>query len=95
MTITSLLLHSHKKRRYSLKTRAVLLIFSLEISGVAVQSIHQKTTKNSNFCEENDFEAVLAILSCYEHGAKASEAVQKIATDQKEYCKCSLCVIIF
>ena len=97
MTITSLLLRSHKKRRYSLKTRAVLLIFSLEleISGVAVQSIHQKTTKNSNFCEENDFEAVLAILSCYEHGAKASEAVQKIATDQKGYCKCSLCVIIF
>ena len=59
----------------------------LEISGVALQSIHQKTTKNSNFCEENDFEAVLAILSCYEHGAKASEAVQKIATDQKEYRK--------
>ena len=97
MTITSLLLHSHKKRRDSLETRAVLLIFSLEleISGVAVQSIHQKTTKNSNFCEENDFEAVLATFRCYEHGAKASEAVQKIATDQKGYCKCSLCVIIF
>ena len=24
----------------------------------------------------------------------ASEAVQKIATDKKEYCKCSSCVII-
>ena len=34
--------HSHKKRKDSLETRAVLLIFSLElrISGVAVQGIH-------------------------------------------------------
>ena len=89
MTITSLLLHSHKKQRDNLETRAVLLIFSLEreIFGVALQSIHQKTTKTSNFCKENDFEAVLATFRCYEHGAKASEAVQKIDTDQKEYRK--------
>ena len=57
-----------------------------------------KTTKNGDFHEEllseNDIEAVLATLCCYDHGAKASGAVQKIATDQKEYCKCSLCVII-
>ena len=45
-------------------------------------------------CSKNDFEAVLATMYCYEHGAKASEEVQKIATDQKEYRKCSLCVII-
>ena len=38
---------------------------------------------------ENDFEAVLATFCCYGHGAKASEAAQKIATDQKEYRKCS------
>ena len=83
MTITSLLLHSHKKRRYSLKTRAVLLIFSLEleISGVAVQSIHQKTTKNSNFCSKNDLEAGLVTFCCYDHYAKPSEEVQMIATD--------------
>ena len=31
---------------------------------------------------------------CYDHGAKASEAVQKIAADQKEYRKCFLCFII-
>ena len=39
--------HSHKKRKDSLETRAVLLIFSLEleISGVAVQSIHQNSKK--------------------------------------------------
>ena len=43
--------HSHKKRNDSLETRAVLLIFSLEleISGVAVQSIHQNS-KNGDFC---------------------------------------------
>ena len=77
------------------------MIFSLEpkMSGVAAQSIHQnKTTKNGGFCEEllseNDFEAVLSTFSCYDHGTNASEAVQKIATDQKEYHKCSLCVII-
>ena len=56
-----------------------------------------KTAKNGDFCEEllseNDFEAVLATFCCYDHGAKASEAVQKITTDQKEYCKCSSCVI--
>ena len=50
--------------------------------------------KNGNFCEEllseNGFEVVLVTFCCYDHGAKASEAVQKIATDQKEYRKCSL-----
>ena len=55
-------------------------------------------SKNGNFCEEqlseNDFEAVLATFYCYKHGAKVSEAVQKIAKDQKEYRKCSLCVIV-
>ena len=57
-----------------------------------------KTTENDNFCEdllsENDFEAVLTTFCCYDHGAKTSEAVQKITTDEKEYRKCSLCVII-
>ena len=54
--------------------------------------------KNGQFCEElrreNDFESVLASFCCYDYGAKASEAVQKIATDQKEYRKCSSCVTI-
>ena len=40
------------------------------------------------------FEAALGTFCCYDHEAKVSEAVQKIAADQKEYCKCSLCVII-
>ena len=48
--------------------------------------------KNGDFCEEllskNDFETGLTTFCYYDHGVKASEAVQKIATDQKEYCKC-------
>ena len=80
-------------------TPAVRLIFflELEISGLALQGMHQKA-KNDAFCYEllikNDFEAVLVTFCCYDHGAKASKEVQKIATDQKEYRKCSLCVII-
>ena len=41
-------------------------------------------TENGNFCEEllgeNDFEAVLVNFCCYEYGANASEAAQKIST---------------
>ena len=39
--------HSHKKRKDSLETQAVLLIFSLklEVTGVAVQTIHQNSEK--------------------------------------------------
>ena len=45
---------------------------------------------------ENNFEAALATFYCYDfRDFKASEAVQKIATDQKEYHKCSSCIIIF
>ena len=40
-------LHSHKKRKDNMETRAVLLIFflELEISGVAVRRIHQNIKK--------------------------------------------------
>ena len=39
--------HSHKKRKDSLETRAVLLTFSLdlEMSGVVVHTIHQNNVK--------------------------------------------------
>ena len=66
-----------------------MLIFSLEleISGVAVHSIHQKTAQNGDFWKEllsgNDFESVLATFCCYDHGTKTSEAIQKIDKDQK------------
>ena len=70
-----------------------MLIFLLEleisVSGVAVQRIHLKIVKNGSFCEEllseNDFEAVLANFCCYDYGANASEAVQKISTRTLEW----------
>ena len=77
--------HSHKKLKDSLEIRVVLLIvlLELEMPGVAVQSIHQKkmATFAGNCSVQNDFEAVLASFCCYDHGAKASEEVQKMATD--------------
>ena len=36
----------------------------------------------------NDSETVLADCCCYDYGANASEAVQKIDTNQKNYHKC-------
>ena len=42
-----------------------------------------QTANSGGFCEgllsENDFEAVLFNFCCYEYGANASEAVQKIS----------------
>ena len=90
----AILQHSHKKRKDSLETRAVLLVYwlQLESSGVAVQEIHRNSEK-----------AVLTvrifffffIFRCYCYSAKASEAVVKIATNEKDYHKCSLCVIVW
>ena len=71
--------------------------FSLKYLGWPYRA-YIKTAKNDNFCQEllskSDFEAVLANFCCCDHRAKTSEEIQKIATDQKEYCKCSLCAII-
>ena len=56
--------------------------------------VYIKTAENVGFCEgllnENDFEFVLATF-CYDYSASASEAVQKIVTDQKDYHKCISC----
>ena len=49
---------------------------------------------SEEFFSENDFEAVVATFCCYDYGANASEAIERIATDQKDYHKCSLCVIV-
>ena len=43
---------------------------------------------------KNDFETVLDFFYCYGYGANAFEAVQRIATDKKDYCRCSLYVIV-
>ena len=57
-----------------------------------------ETVKNGDFSEEllseNDFEDVVTTFCYYDHGSKASEKVQKITADQKQYRKCSSCVII-
>ena len=77
-----------------------MLTFSLEreISRVAVQEIHQNSEKmaafSGDFLSENDFEAVLATFCYHDYDANASEAIEKITTDQNEYHKCSLCVIV-
>ena len=54
---------------------------------------------SEDFLSEDDFGAVLATFCCYDYekndyGVKASEPVENIATDKKDYHKCSLCVLI-
>ena len=57
-----------------------------------------KSAKNGGFCEEllseDDSGAVLATSCSYEYGATSSEVVQEIATNQKDYHKCSSCVTV-
>ena len=48
-----------------------------------------------NSLVKKDFEADLATFCCYDYGINASKAVQKITTDQKDYRKCSSCVIVY
>ena len=43
-------------------------------------SKQQKMVSCEELLSENDFEAVLVYFCCYEYGANASEAVQKIST---------------
>ena len=94
--------HSHKKQNDSLETRGWCFCLNLTLNLNSTWTLgwlyraYIKTAKNVDFCEEllseNDFETVLITFFCYDHSAKASEAVQKIASDQKEYRKCSSCV---
>ena len=92
--------HSLKKRKDSLETRAVLLIFllELEISWVVNTETTSKQQKMALFSEQfpskNDFVAVLATFYCYDYGINTSKAVDRIAIDQKDYQKCFLCVIV-
>ena len=43
------------------------------------------TVFSEEFLSENDFEDVLATLCCYDYVVNASEVVEKIAADQKDY----------
>ena len=69
-----------------------------DFRGFRVFDLAHENSKKWRRCEkllsENNFEAVLATFCCYKYGANASEAVQNIATDQKDYHKCSSCVIV-
>ena len=49
---------------------------------------------SEEFLSENDFGVVLANFCCYHYGANLSEAVDRIAADQKDYHKCSSRVIV-
>ena len=77
--------NSHKKRKDSLEIHTSkqrkMLVF----------------VRNYSVKMANDFEAILATFYCYDYGANASEAVQKIAKkikNKKYYHKCSSCVIV-
>ena len=73
----------------------MIFLLELEIYGVAVQIIHQNSKKwllsKKDFLSGDVFEAALIIFSSYGYGVNASEAVEKIATDEKDYHKRSLC----
>ena len=71
--------HSHIIR----ETRTVLLIFylELEISVVDVQRIHQNSKRWWVLIRVSYWNWLLDTFCCYEYGANATEAVQKIATD--------------
>ena len=78
--------YNHKKRKGSLETLTVLLIFllELEISGGIVQEKQQKMAAfKKDFLNRYNFETVLAIFCSHDYGVNASEAVEKIATDEK------------
>ena len=66
-------------------------LLELKISVVAVQTV---VVFNEDFLCGDDFEAVLAIFCCYDYGPNASEAVSRNATDEKDYHKCSLYVMV-
>ena len=46
---------------------------------------------SKEFLSENDTETVWLCFFCYDYGANTSAAVDKIAINQKNYHKCSLC----
>ena len=92
-------IHSHNKRKFNLEKRAVMSVFSLEleISGVTVQRINQNSEKWWLLREISYWNWLWGYfnysLRCYGCCANTFEAVQKFATDEKEYHKCFSCVI--
>ena len=64
------------------------------MSGMSVQGKMLLSVSSKDFLSGDDFEAVSAIWYFYYYGANASEAIEKIATDEKDYHKCPLGVIV-
>ena len=77
-----------------------MLIFPFELkvseSGRKGNTSKQQnmTTVGEDSISGDDFEAVLAIFSCYGYGSNAFKAVEEITTNEKDNRKCSLCVIV-
>ena len=63
--------------------------------GISVRPYRKyiKTAKNGGFCLVKMTLTVLANF-CYGYSANSSEAVQKFATDQTDYQKCTSCVTV-
>ena len=77
-----------------------MLIFPFELK-VSESGRKGNTSKQQNMAtvgedslSGDDFEAVLAIFSCYDYDANAFKAVEEITTNEKDNRKCSLCVIV-
>ena len=69
-----------------------LMIFCLNLKFLGWP--HSKSIKIAKMiaCSENchcgdDFDAVFTIFRSYRYGANASEAVDKITAEEKDYCK--------
>ena len=96
--------YSHKKRRDGSETWVwkhgpYCWYFHLNLKYLGwPYRAYIKTAKNGDYCEEllseSEFGVIWATFCCCDHRTKASEAAQRIATDQKESRKCSSFVII-
>ena len=85
-----------RKRKIVWKHRPYCRYFSLSLKYLGwPYREHLKTAKNGGLKEElhseKNFEAVLATFCCCDYGPTTSEAIQKIATNQKDYHKCFSC----
>ena len=76
------------------------MIFSLELDIFGGGCIGDTTKQrkmsafSEDFLNEDDFEAALATFCCYYYGVNTYEAIEKIATDQKDYHESTLGVIV-
>ena len=87
--------HSHKKRKDSLETRVLLFVFllELEISGKHMSYRKYIKTVKKVFAVRIFF--FLFSFSVFIASAKASKAIVKISTEEKDYRKCFLCILVW